>query len=84
MEYSILINLYIPEVETQYEFYVPANRYIDEIIKILNSAVNEITYGVFPIKEGLMLANRRTGEVYDLGFYLRNTTIKNGSQLVLY
>ncbi len=83
MEFKVLVVLYIPEIEEEYEFYVPVNKHIDEIIKILNKAVNEISYGVYPIKENLNLINRRTGEVYDKGYYLRNTTIKNGTQLIL-
>ena len=83
MQYKIIINLYIPEIEENYEFYIPVNKYVEEVITILNKAVNEISYGVYPIKDDLKLVNRRTGEVYDKGFYVRNTTIKNGTQLVL-
>ncbi len=84
MDYKVLINLYVSEIEENFEFYIPVNKYVDEIITILNKAVNEITYGVYPIKNNLELVNRRTGEVYEKGAYVRNTTIKNGSQLVIY
>jgi hypothetical protein len=84
MEYKVLINLYISEIEENYEFYIPVNKHVDEVISILNKAVNEITYGVYPIKENLELVNRRTGEVYEKGAYIRNTSIKNGTQLVIY
>jgi hypothetical protein len=83
MDYKVLVILYVPEIEGQYEFYIPVNKHVDEIIEVLNKAVNEISYGVYPIKKELNLVNRRTGEVYDKGYYLRNTTIKNGTQLVL-
>lgn len=83
MQYKMLIVLYVPEIEQQYEFYIPVNKYVVDVTKILNKAINEISYGVYPIKDDPKLINRRTGEVYDKGYYIRNTTIKNGTQLVL-
>jgi hypothetical protein len=83
MQYKVLITLYIPEIEEKFEFYIPVNKYVDEVLKILNKAVNEISYGVYPIKDDIKLVNRRTGEVYDKGFYIRNTSIRNGTQLIL-
>ena len=83
MQYKILIELFIPEIEEQFEFYIPVNKHVEDVTKILNKAVNEISYGLYPVKDDVKLINRRTGEVYDKGFYIRNTTIKNGTQLVL-
>lgn len=84
MTYKILIKLFVPEIEENFEFYIPINKHVDEVIEVLNKAVNDISFGVYPMKENVKLINRRTGEVYDKGFYVRNTTIKNGTQLVLY
>lgn len=84
MTYKLLIKLFVPEIEENFEFYIPINKHVDEVIEVLNKAVNDISFGVYPIKENVKLINRRTGEVYDKGFYVRNTTIKNGTQLVLY
>lgn len=83
MDYRVLIVLFVPEIEGEYEFYIPVNKHVDEVAKTINKAVNEISYEVYPIKENVQLINRRTGEVYDKGMYIRNTTIKNGTQLVL-
>lgn len=84
MQYKYLINLYVPEIEQNFELYIPVNKYVEEVIKILNQAINDIVYGTYPIRDGLELVNRRTGEVYDYGFYVRNTSINNGTQLILY
>lgn len=84
MQYKYLVNVYVPEIEQNFELYIPVNKYVEEVIIAINKAVNDIVYGVYPIRNDLQLCNRRTGEVYDKGFYVRNTTISNGSQLVLY
>ena len=51
-------------------------------MKLLNK--KELEFGDFPIRDNFRLCNRRTGEIYDNGAYVRNTTIKNGTQLVLF
>lgn len=84
MEYKVLVNVFVPEIEQNFEFYIPVNRYIDIVIKIINAAIAEITFNQFPIKENLQLCNRRTGQIYANGHYVRNTDIKNGTQLILF
>lgn len=84
MDFKVLVNVYVPEIEYNFEFYIPVNKYLNEVLLILNSAINEITHGEYPIKDDLHLCNRRTGESYELGKYVRNTDINNGTQLVLY
>ena len=84
MDFKVLVNVFVPEIEQSYEFYIPVNRHIDVVVKIINAAINELTFNQFPIKENLQICNRRTGEIYDNGFYVRNTDIKNGTQLVLF
>lgn len=84
MDFKVLVNVFVPEIEQNYEFYIPVNRYIDVVIKIINAAITELTFGEFPNKDNLQLCNRRTGQIYDRGFYVRNTDIRNGTQLVLF
>lgn len=84
MDYKVLVNIFVPEIEQNYEFYIPVNRHIETVIKIINKAINDLTFNQFPEKDNLQLCNRRTGQVYDNGQYVRNTDIKNGTQLVLF
>lgn len=84
MEFKVLVNVFVPEIEQNFEFYIPVNRTIDLVIKIINYAINEMMFGEFPIKDNLQFCNRRTGQVYANSYYVRNTDIKNGTQLVLF
>lgn len=84
MDYKVLVSVFVPEIEEKYEFYIPVNKHIDSVIILMNYAINEIMYGQFPIRNNLQLCNRRTGQVYSNGNYVRNTDIKNGTQLVLF
>ena len=84
MEYKVLIKLYVPEIEQKYEMFIPVNKTIEQIIELLNNIVNENTFGIYPIKNNLNLCNRRNGKIYKYFDIIRNTDIRNGTELVLY
>lgn len=84
MEYKVLIKLFVPQIEQCYEMYIPVNRTVGQVIELMNKVVNDISSGIFPIKDGLNLMNRRDNVIYDYGQLIRETNIRNGSELVMY
>ena len=83
MEYKVLIRLYIPEIEQNYEIYIPINKTISQVLVMLNKLVKNISGDMYPEKNNLKLYNRRTMEQYNLKDVVRNTTIRNGTELVI-
>ena len=84
MDYKILIKLFLPELEQSFEMYIPVNRTIGQVIEFMNKVVNDITLNVYPIKEGLQLMNRRNNTFYEYNDLIRNTNIRNGTELVMF
>lgn len=84
MDYKVMVNLIVPEIEKSYELYIPINRTIREICKLINQLVNEDTSGLFPIREDVVLCNRYQTVFYSYESYVRDTDIRNGSQLVFF
>lgn len=84
MDYKVLVKLLVPEVEKSYEIYLPINRTIREVCKLINKLINEDTSGLYPIREDLAICNRFTSEIYKYETYIRDTDIRNGSQLVVF
>ncbi len=84
MEYKVLVTILVPEVEKNFEIYIPVNKTIGEILKLVNKLVNESTSGIFPMKNNIALCNRFTNEVYSFNKFIRDTDIRNGTQLVFY
>lgn len=84
MEYKVLIKLFVPEIEQSYEMYIPVNRTIGQVIELMNKVVNDLSMGVFPIKAGLNLMNRRENIIYDYKSLIRETDIRNGSELIIF
>lgn len=83
MEYKVLIKLYVPEIEQSYEVYIPINKTISQVIVLLNKLVSNVSGESYPIKQNLKLYNRRTFEHYNIESVIRNTNIKNGTELVM-
>lgn len=84
MDYKILIKLFLPELEQSFEMYIPVNRTIGQVIELMNKVVNDITLNVYHIKEGLQLMNRRNNTFYEYNDLIRNTNIRNGTELVMF
>lgn len=82
MEYKVLIKLLVPEIEDTYEAYIPINKTVAEVSQLLNQLVNNRSDGVYPIKESIHLYDRYTGTPYNMGMLVRDTNIRNGSELV--
>lgn len=84
MEYKVLIKLLVPEIEKTFEIYLPVNKTVGDVCKLINKLINETTSGVYPIKDKVALCNRFTSEFYSHEKYIRDTNIRNGSQLVFF
>ena len=83
MEYKVLIKLYVPEIEENYEMYIPVNKYVGELALLLCKIVNDLSK-VYPIKNNACLCNRHTGIIYEKNISVRDTNIRNGTELILF
>ncbi len=83
MEYKVLIKLFLPEIEQSFDMYVPVNKSIGQVMTLLNKAVNSESANIYPIKNNIRLINKRTFQVYEQTALVRDTDIKNGTELIL-
>jgi hypothetical protein len=83
MKNKVLVKLRVPEVDEEYDIYLPINKKIGNIIILLNKAINELTNDSFKISTTNTLYNSFTGERYKVDSLLLETNIRNGSNLIL-
>ncbi len=83
MEYKVLIKLYVPEIEKKYDIYIPINKTVSQVLVLINRLINNATGGIYPLKNNIYLANRKTFNIYTNDAVIRNTDIRNGTELVL-
>lgn len=83
MKNKINVDIIVPSINETYNLFIPINKKVGEIIKLLNQAINELTNGDFPITNKLSLVNLINGDVYDINKLVKDNGILDGSKLVL-
>ncbi len=80
---KILIELFIPLIEKSYDIYIPVNKKIGTIKKLIEDGLVELTDNAYIIKEDTNFYSKETGQVYNVNHTVRETDIKNGSRIIL-
>lgn len=81
MEYKVLVTISVPSIEEKFEMYLPVNKYIGDINFILSKIFNDVSK-VCPVKKNALLCSVDTGLSYNPQLLLRDTDIRNGSELI--
>ena len=79
---KILIQLYIPLIEEEYDIFIPINKRIGTIKQLIEKNMSEQSNG-YIIKDDTNLYSKETGQVYDVQLLVKDTDLKNGSRIVL-
>ena len=80
---KILVKLYVPEIEEQYDVWIPLNRKIYSVIKLLIKSINEFTDGYYKPNKMPLLFDKITASEYDINLTIKESNIKNGSEIIL-
>ena len=80
---KILIELEIPLIEKSYDLYIPINKRIGTVKKLIEEALIELTDGAYEMKPETNFYSKATGQIYDVNKNVRETDLKNGSRIIL-
>lgn len=80
---KVLIIVYVPYIEKTYEVFVPISKRIHTIVALLAKAINELTAEEFKIKSDYILYDKRTGKTYDFNITVKESELRNGSEVIL-
>lgn len=80
---KVLIKLYVPILEQQYDVFIPLNKKIHKVIVLLVKAVNEFSGGEYKPKKVPLLYDKITALPYDINLNVKESNIKNGTELIL-
>ena len=83
MNNKILVDVIVPLLEEKYQIYIPINKRISVIIKLIEKALKEMTNGYYPIKDCSVIIDVETGNVYDVNITVKESKMINGSQIIL-
>lgn len=83
MNNKVLVKLYIPMIEKNYDVWIPINKKISTIITLLVKGISDLNKGCYQPKDLPILYNKETSEEYDINLKVINTNIRNGTELIL-
>lgn len=80
---KVLVKVYVPMLEGIYDVWIPSDKKIYEIIILLVKAINELSEQEYnPIKIPI-LYDKITGNEFDINKILKETTIRNETEVIL-
>lgn len=83
MENKVLVTINVPCLENKYDVYVPVNRKVYSVIKMLAKTLYMVSQGSFDLQKEYVLYDEVTGNMYDMNLLVRDTDIRNGSRIIL-
>ena len=83
MNNKILIEVFVPMLEQEYDVFVPINKKIKNVTRLINDAIVDLSNGCFPKKSDIVLYNRQNGFILDPKLNVKEAGLVNGSQVIL-
>ena len=80
---KVLVKVYVPILEEQYDILIPVNRRIYNVVKLLTKAINELSSGYYTPSREPKLHDKITAIAYDENISIRESNIRNGTELIL-
>ena len=78
---KILIQLYLPLSEDEYDIFIPINKRIGTVKQLIEKKLSEISN--YQIREDSNLYSKDTGNIYETQLLVKDTDLKNASKVVL-
>ena len=82
MNFRVFVVIEAPILDQKYELFVPVDRRIHDLIKILKETLPELSNEYYS-KNQPNIYNKSTGKLYDINQIIKNSDIKMGTRLIL-
>lgn len=83
MNNKVLVKLYVPMIEAQYDIWIPTNRRTYKVILLMVKAIYELSGNYYMPKKLPMLWDKSTSKKYDINLTIKQNNIRNGAELIL-
>lgn len=80
---KVLVKILLPEIDQNYDMYIPINRKVGNTIQLINKMLFELTNGEYVGSKHQALYDEFSGRTYPNDILVRDTNIRNGSWLIL-
>lgn len=83
MNNKILIEVFVPMIEQEFDVFIPINKKIVNVIRLLYEAIKDLSNDCLPDKKNIILYNRQNGFVIDPKLSVKEAGLVNGTQVIL-
>ena len=83
MNNKILVEVFVPMLGEEYDVFIPINKKIGNVIRLINEGIVDLSNGCFPIKKNILLYSKVNGQVLDPNKNVKEVGLVNGSQVIL-
>lgn len=83
MKNKVLIKVIVPEVDNEFDIFIPVNEVIWKIKKLVSKCITDLTGSNFDFSKEYIFINVRTNKIYGENEIIANTDIRNATELVL-
>ncbi len=82
MNNKVLVKVFAPEFGREFDVIIPVNYLIWKINKMFAKCIGDLCDVAINLKSEFILINKRTDEVYKNNTIIRDTDIRNGTELI--
>ena len=83
MNNKVLVKVYVPTLNNSYDIFIPVNELIWKANKLIVKSISDLNQNALDIKEKYIFVNKITCQIYASNDIIRDTDIRNGTELVL-
>ncbi len=83
MNNKVLIKLIVPELDNDYDIFIPVNEIIWKIKKLIVKSISDLSGIELDLRQEYTLLNKQNNRIYDNNEIVINTDIRNSTELLL-
>lgn len=83
MKNKILINLYVPAIDYNYEIFIPTNETIKKVVDLIVKSINELVDDALSPNNQYYLLDPEISSIYAMASIVRETNIINDKKIIL-
>ncbi len=80
---KVLVSVYVPALEENYDFWIPINRKVYRVILLLIKIINESSGDYYRPTTMPLLYDKITANPYDINLTVKENAIQNGTEMIL-
>lgn len=82
MDNKVLIKLIVPELDSEFDVFIPVNELVWKIKKIFIKCISDLSNITLDMKKEYVLINKDNSKIYTNNEIVINTDIRNSTELI--